>query len=318
MPAPAEYVYIAGRGRSGSTLLELLLGAHPEIVALGEIEKLSLQFARDGTGTYPGRCSCGKPPIECPIWSRVAEEIKRAYGVDLSTDPFAFRVSDVGWEEDYGPRALRHWLLYKGSRVVRSLAYSAEPLRRRLSFVWPLHRRWVSNRLFVADVVRKASRARCVVDSSKDYLAMREIYDQGSGVVKIIALTRDVRATAWSEFRSGARLESAARAWAKVNARIFRMLEAVPADDWIHIRYEDLCRDVAGTARRICGFLGYDYVPAMTGDNQADRHTIGGNRIRFKPLGAIEEDLSWQANLFPHDLTQIERVAGALARKLGY
>lgn len=318
MPVPAEYVYIAGRGRSGSTLLELLLGAHPEIVALGEIEKLSLQFARDGTSAYPGRCSCGKPPLECPIWSTVADEIKRTFGVDLRRDPFAFRVSDVGWEEDYGPRALRHWLLYTGSRAVRTLAHSGDPLRRSLSFVWPVHRRWVSNRLFVADIVRKASRARCTVDSSKDSLAMREIYDQGSVEVKIIALTRDVRATVWSELNSGATLESAARGWTKVNTRIFRLLESVPADHWIHLKYEDLCRDVAGTARRICGFLGYDYDPAMTGDNQAVRHTIGGNRIRFKPVGAIEEDLSWQGNLSPHDLARIEQVAGATARKLGY
>lgn len=232
--------------------------------------------------------------------------------------PFAFRVSDVGWEEDYGPRALRHWLLHKGSRVVRSLTYMAEPHRRRLSFVWPLHRRWVSNRLFVADVVRKATQTRCVVDSSKDYLGIREIYDHGSGVVRIIALTRDVRATAWSEFKSGATIESAARAWAKVNARIFRALDGVPTDHWIHIRYEDLCCDVAGTARRICGFLGYDYDPAMTGETQTDRHTIGGNRMRFKAVGALEEDLSWQGNLSARDLTQIERLVGATARKLGH
>src|ERR1700721_2843331 len=52
-------VYIAGSGRSGSTLLER---------ALGELIDLSRQVAAQGE-----RCGGGEPFAQCPFWSRVGD-----------------------------------------------------------------------------------------------------------------------------------------------------------------------------------------------------------------------------------------------------
>ncbi len=58
-------VYIAGAGRSGSTLLERLLGSAPDAVALGEVHSLwRLPLAAL-------RCSCGAPGPECAFWDNV-------------------------------------------------------------------------------------------------------------------------------------------------------------------------------------------------------------------------------------------------------
>lgn len=59
-----KLLYIGGYGRSGSTLLELLLAASPDVVACGEI----VIAARRQNAP---RCSCGKSREDCALWGRV-------------------------------------------------------------------------------------------------------------------------------------------------------------------------------------------------------------------------------------------------------
>ena len=146
----ADYVYIVGHGHSGTTLLELLLGRHPKIVITGELEKMSLQFARDESAPYQGLCSCGNRPQKCPFWAQVANVITEQYDINISDVPFRFRVSDIGREEDYGIRSLRHWFLYKYCRFWRTMGYGCNSLfLQNISFLSLFPRRWAMNRLFV-------------------------------------------------------------------------------------------------------------------------------------------------------------------------
>ena len=165
-------VYIVGAGRSGSTLLELLLGGHPRMVATGEFEKFSLQFARGSRG----KCSCGQSPDACSFWIKVADEIQKHTGVDLRKDPYGFRISDVGAEQDRGKRAWVHWLMRQNYRVWRYAGFSGMPLLRHGAPLAIFHRSWIRNRLLAGDVVRRVAGAPILIDSSKDYLAMRELH----------------------------------------------------------------------------------------------------------------------------------------------
>src|SRR5579859_4585308 len=65
-------VYIAGSGRSGSTLLERALGGTPGFTNVGELIDLYRRTAVHGE-----RCGCGQAFAECPFWSRVGD---RAFG----------------------------------------------------------------------------------------------------------------------------------------------------------------------------------------------------------------------------------------------
>lgn len=63
-------LYIAGSAHSGSTLLDLLLSSHPEVVSVGELKML-----RRGPGI---RCTCGADSILCcPFWIQVGEGLAR-------------------------------------------------------------------------------------------------------------------------------------------------------------------------------------------------------------------------------------------------
>ena len=65
-------VYIAGSGRSGSTLLERMLGGLPGFVNAGEINDMFRRMAR-----YDELCGCGLAFSACDFWVGVGE---RAFG----------------------------------------------------------------------------------------------------------------------------------------------------------------------------------------------------------------------------------------------
>ncbi|MEX1028192.1 MAG: sulfotransferase [Candidatus Paceibacterota bacterium] len=63
-------IYIAGYGRSGSTLLDVTLNAHPEIFGAGELTWL-FRRAADGHA-----CTCGIRLEECEIWGKVLASVR--------------------------------------------------------------------------------------------------------------------------------------------------------------------------------------------------------------------------------------------------
>lgn len=92
MTAPAPGVlYIIGLAHSGSTLLTMMLGGHPRICGVGEVEKLLLPASRRARLADPvrGTCSCGKRLVDCPLWSHVFSRVEdgasygRNYGLFL-------------------------------------------------------------------------------------------------------------------------------------------------------------------------------------------------------------------------------------------
>lgn len=72
----AKVIYIGGYGRSGSTLLEYLLTAHPGVVACGEIERHLRSFGKKKI------CTCGRPMQDCPVWADFRHKTGRVKDLD--------------------------------------------------------------------------------------------------------------------------------------------------------------------------------------------------------------------------------------------
>ena len=77
-PARVSVLYIGGWGRSGSTLLDRVLGQVPGVVSLGEVREL---WQRGWVENRP--CGCGAPFADCPFWTEVG---RRAFGGWASLD----------------------------------------------------------------------------------------------------------------------------------------------------------------------------------------------------------------------------------------
>ena len=74
-------IYIAGMSHSGSTVLNLMLNAHPAIFAVGEL--IDLNWVTRGSLHPP--CPCGAPSLcECEFWSRVNDLTQQEEGMSLS------------------------------------------------------------------------------------------------------------------------------------------------------------------------------------------------------------------------------------------
>ena len=73
-------IYIVGTSHSGSTLLDLMLNAHPEIVSTGEVIRLK----RAWINSKPAACTCGNPVAECTFWLRVDQRARELSGKSLT------------------------------------------------------------------------------------------------------------------------------------------------------------------------------------------------------------------------------------------
>jgi Sulfotransferase family len=97
-----KIIFIASLGHSGSTLLDLMLNAHPQLVSVGELKQLS-RYARFIPPPRKHRCTCMTESLwDCPFWSRVSALTEKACGrtigelnVETYKDPESFHSDNV-------------------------------------------------------------------------------------------------------------------------------------------------------------------------------------------------------------------------------
>jgi len=77
--APAKVLFVAGTGRSGTTILSTILGQLPGAMAVGE-----LRYVWERGFLEDHRCGCGLPFSRCPVWTAVVD---RAYQGQGPPDP---------------------------------------------------------------------------------------------------------------------------------------------------------------------------------------------------------------------------------------
>ena len=73
-----KVIFVTSSSHSGSTLLDLMLNAHPEMISVGELKQLG-RFARLAKKKGAHRCTCGAESVwHCPFWTGVNAVTKRA------------------------------------------------------------------------------------------------------------------------------------------------------------------------------------------------------------------------------------------------
>ena len=86
-----KVVFIGSLAHSGSTLLDLMLNAHPEVTSVGELKQLG-RFAHPAGDKFNKSCTCGAPRLwDCVFWERVNAFIHDATGqtlADLNVDNY--------------------------------------------------------------------------------------------------------------------------------------------------------------------------------------------------------------------------------------
>ena len=329
MPEPAaQLVYVCGSGHSGSTLLDLLLGGHSKIAALGEAHRIYLG-AHHTSRLH--RCVCGAELSACPFWQNVARELERMLGVQdpdvlqsmPTTDPGYLRLQSDGdyltptLETQRPPRTMGDRLalaaMMSGSRALWRLTTKTVASARR-------DHTSACNSLMVFEAVRRATGKPVVVDSTKNPGRMRALYLESDLPMRLVYLIRDGRAVCHSRVRrEGISMQRAAKAWVAEHRRQRVAQLTIPRDRILRVHYERLCRDPGEELERICRFIGTSFEPAMMEFRDDRRHGVGGNAMRFRnDERTIRLDERWRTEMSAEDLVVFNAIAGRTNARLGY
>jgi hypothetical protein len=303
-------VFIAGSGRSGSTLLERALGAIPGFANVGELIDL---FRRDAPRQE--RCGCGQPVASCTLWAGVG---KRAFD-DWDSGRLAEvqRLRGRVARQRHLPRLLAMPLASRGFRADVA-AYGASYLNLYQSIAAE------------ADVT-------CIVDASKWPVQALALSRAGIDI-RVVHLVRDVRGVAYSLSKRGVarphalnekdvmwskRPPTAAARWATYQGQVELLpLCGVPV---ARVRYEDFVRQPRRAVEDALAALGLPCSPSQLehlGDGQVTlgpSHGIAGNPSRFR-YGEItlHADEEWRDRMSRTDRILVTAIGMPLLARYGW
>ncbi|TPG16494.1 sulfotransferase [Sphingomonas koreensis] len=140
---------------------------------------------------------------------------------------------------------------------------------------------------------------------------------------KIICIVRDGRdaALSWKQATFGPKhyLPLAER-WADYAIHQHACRAALPADQFLQIRYEELVSDTEAVTRTLCRFLGADFFPAMLSFHERSVHYPTDSRNMnnlTQPVLSANTD-KWRAGMSSRDLRIFEAIAGQALSSFGY
>ena len=301
----ARMLFLGGLGRSGTTLVERLLGQLPGVCALGEVVHL---WQRDIRGDE--RCGCGARFSACTFWRRVGA---LAFG---------------GWHNVDVDRVHHLRAAVERTRHIPRLATAVEAPDEVHEYAG------YYTRVYAA--AAEVSGARVVVDSSK-HSALAHVLRWAGGLdLRVVHVVRDARGVAYSWTKTVARPESdgademtrytpgrSALLWNAHNAA-FGLLarRGVPVR---RIRYEQFLADPRLALSGLADFAGVPIVPAdldFLGPEHADLgvgHSAAGNPMRFT-VGRLplRRDDTWVRALPDRQRRLVGAVCGPMLRAYGY
>lgn len=282
-----KLLFIGGYGRSGSTLLEQILGQIDGFFPVGEI-----RYIWDRSFAQNQLCSCGAKFSRCDFWRAVVD---RAFG---------------GWNNlDFNEiRALKDRVDRK-----RFIPMMAMPMLRTSVFEKALAAySQVLLRLYTA--ISKVSGCRVIIDSSKNPSHGFLLNTLKNIDLYVIHLVRDSRAVAYSWLRKKIRPEIH---WKKQTMPIHSIMKS--SVEWLALnmltqsmmyfnsnyivkRYEDFVAELNLSLKEISEYLNENEpdlsIKSNCIYNIVKAHTVSGNPIRF--MGneiKVRPDREWQRKM---------------------
>ena len=241
---PAQIAHIIGSGRSGSTILDMMLGAHSRAFSTGSVDVIE-QFVE--TDNF---CTCRRSLADCPVWGPALGD-----GV-------------------HGGPAVPPSLNVSG-QVRKALAIIPAILTGRpRSMPQPA----IDNSWRLMDEVERVTGADVMIDSSKTLMRFaRMAAARPERDMRMIHLVRDPRGFVLSRSKSravptsrgepGRTRQQAARLafidWVVQNIYVAVYARLRWRDRYLVVAYEDLVAEPEPTLRRICAFLGLEFEPEL-------------------------------------------------------
>ncbi|HZM00226.1 MAG TPA: sulfotransferase [Planctomycetota bacterium] len=305
--AKVKVLFIAGSGRSGSTLLHNMLGQVEGFFGVGELYQIwGRGFSRNML------CGCRQTFRECGTW---AEILERAYGGFDSVDVAAMhRLSN-----DFRMERL-HRLLLPALR------------RKHLERLGP----YLDGVERLYQAIAATSGARVIVDSSKTPFYGFLLNQIESLETYVVLLTRDPRATSHSWTRKKAfqpdghapfwmSRQHPAKSALQWSVRIGLTESYVRPDaaGYLRLRYESLVAHPRESLQRILDLLQepapLDFVNGSRVAIRAPNHSVFGNLVRFRSGDVeLQPDENWRRDMHPAHKLAVTALTLPWLGKYGY
>ncbi len=304
--ARVKVIYVAGRGRSGSTLIDNVLGQMPGFFSGGEIALGGRRLAESGL------CGCGRPICACPIWKAA---LTRAFGDMERATHEMLTFFAVG-------RQVGDWPALMAGRAGSSFRRRYHDTIERMNSLYP--------------AIAAVTGCQVIVDSSKfppyglalGLAATVELY--------VLHVVRDPRAVAYSWLRQRPAERSAAEPlhrrqfrpsmsawrWLLANGLSERSFGAM-GDRYRVVRYEDFVTAPHATLSGLLAWVGEGSAPPSSlADGRLDlepTHAISGNPSRFNTGSvALRLDDEWKRRMRWIDKAVVSALTWPLRGRYGY
>ena len=278
-------IYIGGYGRSGSTLLDIILSNNEKIIGLGEIVAVPLNKNESVC------CSCGKELFKCEFFSRIFSKNKSVNAI-------------VHKEMVSSCRKMEH-----RNNIIKNFLF-----KRKNTLIEDYSK--INNLLFGA--IYKFKSPIYILDSSKNApsASLRPItLKKYCGCnIKLIHLVRDCRGVIWSIMKgSNKTIKSSENkkflfptiraifGW--ISANIITQLASffIGKQNYLRIYYEDIENNPDILFKKIGEFLNLDLSPlikkCLNSEAFLVAHKIGGNRMNNNEKITIQIDNEWERKL---------------------
>ena len=285
-----KIIFIAGDGRSGSTLLESILSNGNNCVSVGECHRFWKRFVENSS-----QCGCAMPINDCKLWGAVHQKL---------TDEFP----------DYDPvnfqKEVQDFQRYKNFKQLPG-SLGSERWTRFSEIVSAFYR-----------AIAHFSEKNTIIDSSKSipWARLLQLNDQFD--VRVIHLERQLSqvANSWKKrillpeysnsevympTKSNALI---LKSWLKVKI----MARSLPKGGaYLFLRYEKFLKHPKQSIERMVKFTEIELdIDDLT---YQLNHAIGGNPMRHGAQGTIEFTTESAAD---HNLSYLERIGFSVVHKL--
>jgi hypothetical protein len=284
-------IYLLGPGHCGSTLLDMVLGAHPQIMALGEVNGIHRFWAMTShaaPAAVPRHpldwVEVSSHPFAQPQWQQVVRCFERSG---------EWRMDDLSLRHPSWRRALTRW--------------SDDDVRR-----------WARPNAALFDCWHEVCGRPMLTDASKRPQRLYLLARSGMFDLSVIHLIRDGRGVMYSFLRKYGRWGLAFRRWAGPTLMAFYLRRYLRSTPWLDVRYEALATDPHGTVARVCAFLDVPYQPEMLQFRSYDYAGLGGNRMRERGDDRIVFDDRWRRDWQGPGRLAFALAGGWLNRLCGY
>ncbi len=297
-------IYIASTGRSGSTLLDMILGTHSQIATSGEIQVWPHEIIKGGFQS----CGCGQQIPDCPFWTTMRQKVEPLQQPEPQIHFF---------RERHNAGKTLNWQRLNEFYQKKIHLETPAKIKNYGKNNYQVYKAFIDLTHEITGV-----RPQWIVDASKDPYRLLWLVRSAFFNIKVLHIIKDPRAFVYSMTkifgnnspkRNHGKLirytVTKSLSWVIQNHLISQIARNyLPIENYLLVPYEKLSSQPKNTLKETFRMIGCDFEEqVLTNFRDNTIHTVAGNRRTRSQKQGIELDEAWKHLMpnFSRRLTEI-------------